>query len=65
MKYGSSLNLDSYAKSSSGLPLTFKVAGGLATLSGTTVTFTGVGTVSIQASQAGNSEYAPPPHTSR
>ncbi len=56
--YGSSLNLDSYAASSGGLPLTFRVSGGPAILSGTTVKFTGTGTVSIQASQPGNSVYA-------
>jgi hypothetical protein len=56
--YGSTLNLNSYAKSSSGLPLVFTVASGPAKLSGTTVTFTGVGTVSIQASQPGDNAYA-------
>jgi large repetitive protein len=56
--YGSSLNLDSYATSSGGLPLTFKVESGPATLSGTTVKFTGTGTVAIQATQPGSSAYA-------
>ena len=56
--YGSSLNLASYATSSGGLPIIFKIGGGPATLSGTTVTFTGTGTVLIQASQSGNSSFA-------
>lgn len=45
------------ASASSGLPVTLSVSGP-ATLSGTTLTITGAGTVSVTASQAGNSNYA-------
>jgi hypothetical protein len=45
------------ASASSGLPVTFQVAGP-ATLSGSTLTITGTGTVSVTASQAGNATYA-------
>jgi uncharacterized repeat protein (TIGR01451 family) len=48
------------ATASSGLPVTFSLVSGPATLSGNTVTLTGAtGTVSIKASQAGNSQYNP------
>ena len=43
---------------SSGLPLAYAVTTGLATISGNVVTITGVGTVTIQATQAGNGAYA-------
>src|ERR1019366_1621154 len=43
----------------SGLALSYAVTSGLATISGKTVTVTGVGVVTIQATQAGNSTYAP------
>jgi hypothetical protein len=46
------------ATASSGLPVSFRVVSGPATISGTTVTVTGVGSVSIEASQAGNSTFA-------
>ena len=46
------------ATASSGLPVTYIVSSGPATVSGSTVTLTGTGTVVIQASQAGNSTYA-------
>jgi parallel beta-helix repeat protein len=46
------------ATASSGLPVVFRVVSGPATVSGNTVTVTGVGSVSIQASQAGNSTFA-------
>jgi hypothetical protein len=45
--------------SDSGLPLSYAVTSGLATISGNTVTVTGVGVVTIQATQAGNGTYAP------
>ena len=48
---GATVTLD--ATASSGLAVTYSVAGP-ATLSGTTLTCTGVGTVSVTASQAGN-----------
>jgi parallel beta-helix repeat protein len=47
------------ATASSGLPVTFTVISGPATIAGNTVTLTGTGTVSIQASQAGNTSYNP------
>jgi hypothetical protein len=45
------------ATSSSGLPVSFSVASGPATVSGNTITVTGAGTVTIKASQAGNADY--------
>lgn len=54
--YGTTLSLG--ATASSGLPVSFTVASGPATVTGNTATFTGVGTVTITASQAGNSNYA-------
>jgi hypothetical protein len=45
------------ATATSGLPVTFKVTAGPATISGGKVTLTGAGTVTIQASQAGNADY--------
>jgi hypothetical protein len=41
----------------SGLPVTFTVVSGPATIDGNTVTLTGIGTVVIRASQAGNDYY--------
>ena len=46
---------------SSGLAVTVKVKSGPATISGNTVTITGVGTVVLSATQAGNSDYAAAP----
>ncbi|MFM9090914.1 MAG: hypothetical protein ACKOUK_04145, partial [Verrucomicrobiota bacterium] len=46
------------ATASSGLPVTFSVVSGPATVSGSTVTLTGAGTVTLRASQAGSYEYA-------
>src|SRR5581483_2614111 len=42
------------ATASSGLPVTFSVASGPATVSGSTLTLTGAGTVVVNADQAGN-----------
>jgi hypothetical protein len=54
---GSTLTLD--AKSSSGLPVTYTVLSGPATVSGNTLTLTGTsGTVQVRASQPGNDAYA-------
>src|SRR5205085_4183913 len=53
------------ASASSGLPVTLKVASGPATISGTTVTILGAGTVSIEASQPGNASYNPAPVVQR
>lgn len=45
------------ASASSGLPVSFEIISGPATISGDSVTITGVGTVVIGASQAGNTNY--------
>jgi alpha-tubulin suppressor-like RCC1 family protein len=45
----------------SGLPVSYKIISGPATLSGKGVTFTGPGTVVVLASQAGNANYQPAP----
>ncbi len=45
------------ATASSGLPVTFRIVGGPATISGNTITLTGVGTVVVEATQAGNANY--------
>lgn len=42
---------------SSNLPLSYNIVSGPATVSGNSVTLTGVGTVTIQATQSGNSTY--------
>ncbi len=50
------------ATASSGLPVSFAVASGPATISGgTALSFTGAGTVSIVASQAGDADWNPAP----
>ena len=55
--YGSPLTLK--ATASSGLTtFTYSVVSGLATVNGSVLTFTGVGTVVVQATQAGNATYA-------
>jgi len=46
------------ATASSTLPVSFSILSGPATISGTTVTITGVGTVVVRASQAGNANYS-------
>lgn len=43
---------------SSGLPVTFSIVSGPATLSGSTITITGAGTVVVRASQVGNMSYS-------
>ena len=45
------------ATTTSGLPVTFSVASGPATVVGSTVTLSGAGLVDIRASQAGNDQY--------
>jgi hypothetical protein len=47
------------ATASSGLPVTFKYISGPATLSGSTLTITGAGTVTVEADQNGDSSYSP------
>jgi hypothetical protein len=54
------------ATASSGLPVSFAVASGPGTISsGTSLRFTGVGPVSITASQAGDETYDPAPDVTR
>ena len=50
------------ATASSGLPVTYTVIAGAATVSGNVLTITGAGTVTVQANQAGNEQWqaAPP-----
>ncbi|WP_158267547.1 T9SS type A sorting domain-containing protein [Adhaeribacter arboris] len=47
------------ATASSGLPITFKVVSGPAKVQGNVVTLTGIGTVTVKASVAGNGTYQP------
>ncbi len=54
--YGTPLTLT--ATASSGLPVSYSLTSGPATLSGNTLTFTGTGPVTIMASQAGNADYS-------
>lgn len=53
------------ATASSGLPVTFSVVSGPATLSGTNLSFTSEGAVSVKAAQAGNVTYDPAPDVVR
>lgn len=46
------------ATASSGLPVAFAVVSGPATLSGSTLTLTGAGTVTVRATQAGNADFS-------
>jgi hypothetical protein len=51
------------ATASSGLPVTFSIVSGPATVSGSTITLTGqAGTVVVQASQGGNAQYLAAPN---
>jgi hypothetical protein len=45
------------ATASSGLPVSYKVTSGPATVSGSTLTITGTGSVTVQASQTGSAQY--------
>jgi hypothetical protein len=47
------------ASASSGLPVSFSLASGPASLSGNVLTFTGPGSVAVTASQAGNGQWLP------
>ncbi|MGD0733385.1 MAG: hypothetical protein ABR956_19130, partial [Terracidiphilus sp.] len=49
------------ATATSGLPVTFSVLSGPGTVSGSTLTITGVGTVTVAANQAGNGSFSPAP----
>ena len=53
------------ATASSGLPVTFSVVSGPGTVSGSTLTITGVGTVVVAANQAGNTNYAAAPQVTQ
>lgn len=46
------------ATASSGLPVSFSIVSGPATISGNTLTITGIGTVVVRASQEGNENYS-------
>lgn len=46
------------ATATSGLPVSYTVISGPATVSGSTLTITGAGSVTVQATQAGNTNYA-------
>jgi hypothetical protein len=59
--YGASPFRINLPTASSSLPVTLSVKSGPATISGTTVTLTGVGTVVLAANQAGNTNYLPAP----
>ncbi len=48
-----------HATASSGLPVSFEIVSGPATVDGSTLTITGVGTVTVNATQAGNDDYNP------
>jgi parallel beta-helix repeat protein len=54
---GPAFNLN--ATASSGLPVSYRIVSGPATISGNNVTVTGTGAVIIEASQAGNATYNP------
>ncbi len=47
------------ASASSGLPVNYQVKSGSATLSGSKLTITGVGIITVEATQAGNVQYNP------
>jgi hypothetical protein len=49
------------ATASSGLPVTYGVVSGPASLNGSTVTFSGIGSVTLSANQAGNAGWNPAP----
>jgi hypothetical protein len=49
------------ATASSGLPVSFSIVSGSATISGSTVHITGAGTVTVRASQVGDGNYNPAP----
>lgn len=53
------------ATAGSGLPVSYQLIGGPATLSGGTITPTGTGTITVRASQQGNLSYLPAPEVDR
>ncbi|MEJ0105656.1 MAG: proprotein convertase P-domain-containing protein [Bacteroidota bacterium] len=58
--YGDVFDITPYASASSALPLTFTIVNGPATIDANNmITVTGVGVVTVKASQPGNEEYLP------
>ncbi|NBV14856.1 MAG: hypothetical protein EBS07_12450 [Sphingobacteriia bacterium] len=53
------------ASASSGLPVSFSVVSGPATINGSTLSYTGAGNVVLRASQAGNTNYNAAPNVDR
>ncbi|MFN7138926.1 MAG: FG-GAP-like repeat-containing protein, partial [Limisphaerales bacterium] len=53
------------ATASSGLPVSFAIVSGPATIAGNVITITGAGTVTVRASQGGNDAYHPAPNVDR
>ncbi len=53
------------AAASSGLPVSYTVTSGPATVNGNILTITGVGSVTVQANQVGNAQYTTAPPTSQ
>lgn len=64
-KYVNDLPFALNATASSGLPVTFSLISGQATLSNNVVTLTGTGTITVRASQAGNSTFNAAPNVDR
>jgi alpha-tubulin suppressor-like RCC1 family protein len=53
------------ASASSGLPVSFSIVSGPATVSGSVLTITGGGSITVRASQAGDAQYAAAPDVDR
>jgi hypothetical protein len=53
------------ATASSGLAVTYQLVSGPGTLAGSTITFTGLGTITVTARQAGDGTYNPAPDVTR
>jgi YVTN family beta-propeller protein len=62
--YSPGLTTTLSATASSGLPVTFSVSNGPATISGNVLTYTGSGTVVVAADQVGDRQFAPAPTVS-
>jgi hypothetical protein len=61
----STITLGITSSGASGHPVTFSIVSGPGSLSGTTLIFTGVGTVIVAANQAGNANYAAAPQVTQ
>ncbi len=61
LNYSTGLSVPLFATASSGLPVSFSVASGPATLSDNTLIVTGTGLVVISANQIGSATYSPAP----